>query len=150
MFFRRVNLKFRLLILLLCLYSIHRVCYILTSQYDKFQTEEVFSSSRMFIFTSDNRAIGNGLNEFYTLSALINFIYARRYKYTFKYFHVIYNNTRNITKNVPFTPSAFNQVLNQERSVHWAKLQVRINRVTDCFRSWEGIRIRQKLSYMTL
>jgi hypothetical protein len=125
MLFRRVNLKYRLIILFVCLNLIHFVFYTLTSQYDKFQTGEVFSSSRIFIFTSDNRAFRDGLDDFYTLSSLINFIYARRYKYTFKYFHVIYNNTRKITKNVPFTPSAFNQVLNQERSVHWAKLQVR-------------------------
>jgi hypothetical protein len=117
-----------LFLILICANFICVVFYAFNFRYNLYQKQQVFSSFRVFIFTSDNRPIKNGQNAFHTLSALINFAYARRYKYTYRYFHIIYNDSRNLAKNIPFRPGCFNQVLNQERSVHWTKLQVSISK----------------------
>ena len=87
------------------------------------------SPSRVLIFTSDNRPIVNGNNYFFTLSALINFLYAQRHGYTYRYYQITYNDTRKLSKKIPFSPGCFNLVLNQERSAHWAKLQVMLFKI---------------------
>ena len=124
MLFRQRQLKFQTIIFIIYLGFNLTIFHAFIYQFEKQQSQSVFPSTRLFIFTSDNRPIENNNNDFYILSALINFAYARRYNYTFRYFRITYNDTRQLTKNVPFKPSCFNQVLNQERSVHWAKLQV--------------------------
>jgi hypothetical protein len=124
MLFKWRHLKFRPLTFIIYLSFNLTIFHTFIYQFEKQQSPSVFPSTRLFIFTSDNRPIENNNNDFYILSALINLAYARRYNYTFRYFRITYNDTRQLTKNVPFRPSCFNQVLNQERSVHWAKLQV--------------------------
>jgi hypothetical protein len=126
MLLKHYNRKIALLIILICLSLICVIFYLYTSRSNIYQIRQVSSSPRIFIFTCENRPIVNGEYDFYTLSALINFVYAHQYKYTFRYFHMNYNNTRKLAQNVRWPPSCFNQILNQERSVHWAKLQVSI------------------------
>jgi hypothetical protein len=84
-----------LFLILICANFICVVFYAFNFRYNLYQKQQVFSSFRVFIFTSDN---------------------------------LIYNDSRNLAKNIPFRPGCFNQVLNQERSVHWTKLQVSISK----------------------
>ena len=124
MLLKNISLKLLLVVIFLCASCIYIILYGSKFRHGVFQKSKEFSFSRIFIFTGDNRPVERNLNQFYTLSMLINSVYARRYSYTFRYFHVTYNDTRRLANNIPFRPSCFNQVLNQERSGHWAKLQV--------------------------
>lgn len=124
MFVENNKRKFILLTIFISMNVGYLMIYFNDLSVDRLLIPSSTSRPRIFIFTTDNRPILHNDSQFYSIGASINFVYARRYGYTYRYYRSNYNNSRKIAQNIPFAPGCFNQVLNQERSAHWAKLQV--------------------------